>query len=79
MKKFLKNYKSYLILIGSIILGTIMGLIFKEKAAIVSPLGDLFLNMLLVIVVPLIFLTLSTSIGRMKQPQRIGKILIYMI
>ena len=75
MKKFLKNYKSYLILIGSIILGTIMGLIFKEKAAIVSPLGDLFLNMLLVIVVPLIFLTLSTSIGRMKQPQRIGKIL----
>ena len=75
MKKFLKNYKSYLILIGSIILGTIMGLIFKEKAAIVSPLGDLFLNMLLVIVVPLIFLTLSTSIGRMKQPKRIGKIL----
>ena len=62
MKKFLKNYKSYLILIGSIILGTIMGLIFKEKAAIVSPLGDLFLNMLLVIVAPLIFLTLSTSL-----------------
>lgn len=75
MKKFLKNYKSYLILIGSIIIGTIMGLIFKEKASIVSPLGDLFLNMLLVIVVPLIFLTLSTSIGRMKQPKRIGKIL----
>lgn len=75
MKKFLKNYKSYLILIGSIIIGTIAGLIFKEKTLIVSPLGDLFLNMLLVIVVPLIFLTLSTSIGRMKQPKRIGKIL----
>lgn len=75
MKKFLKNYKSYLILIGSIIIGTIAGLVFKEKTLIVSPLGDLFLNMLLVIVVPLIFLTLSTSIGRMKQPKRIGKIL----
>lgn len=75
MKEFLKNYKSYLILIGSIIIGTIAGLIFKEKTLIVSPLGDLFLNMLLVIVVPLIFLTLSTSIGRMKQPKRIGKIL----
>lgn len=75
MKKFLKNYKSYLILIGSILLGTLMGLIFKEKASIVSPLGDLFLNMLLVIVVPLIFLTISTSIGKMKQPKRIGKIL----
>lgn len=75
MKKFLKNYKSYLILIGSIIIGTIAGLIFKEKTLIVSPLGDLFLNMLLVIVVPLIFLTLSTSIGKMNQPKRIGKIL----
>lgn len=75
MKNFLKNYKSYLILIGSIIIGTIAGLVFKEKTLIVSPLGDLFLNMLLVTVVPLIFLTLSTSIGRMKQPKRIGKIL----
>ena len=75
MKKFLKNYKSYLILIGSIIIGTIAGLVFKEKTLIVSPLGDLFLNMLLVTIVPLIFLTLSTSIGRMKQPKRIGKIL----
>ena len=75
MKKFLKNYKSYLILIGSIIIGTIAGLVFKEKTLIISPLGDLFLNMLLVTVVPLIFLTLSTSIGRMKQPKRIGKIL----
>ena len=67
MKKFLKNYKSYLILIGSIILGTIMGLIFKEKAAIVSPLGDLFLNMLLVIVVPLIFLTLSSIVDTLIE------------
>lgn len=75
MKKFLKNYKSYLILIGSIIIGTIAGLVFKEKTLIVRPLGDLFLNMLLVTIVPLIFLTLSTSIGRMKQPKRIGKIL----
>lgn len=75
MKKILKNYKSYLILIGSIIIGTIAGLVFKEKTLIISPLGDLFLNMLLVTVVPLIFLTLSTSIGRMKQPKRIGKIL----
>ena len=43
---------------------------------ILSPLGDLFLNMLLVIIIPLIFLTISTSIGKMKQPKRIGKILL---
>lgn len=75
MKNFVKNYKSTLILLGSIILGTIIGLIFKEKATVLSPFGDLFINLLLVIIVPLIFLTLTTSIGKMKQPKRIGKIL----
>ena len=79
MKKIFKNYKSSLILLGSIILGTIIGLIFKEKASMLSPLGDLFINLLLVIIVPLIFLTLTTSIGKMKQPNRIGKILIAIV
>ena len=75
MKKVLKNYKSSLILLGAIIIGTIVGLVFKEKASVLSPFGDLFLNLLLVIIVPLIFLTITTSIGKMKQPKRIGKIL----
>ena len=75
MKKFLKNYKSSLILLGSILLGTIIGLIFKDKASVLSPLGDLFLNLLLVIIIPLIFLTITTSIGKMKTPKRVGKIL----
>ena len=76
MTKFLKNYKSTLILLGSIIIGTIVGLVFKEKAKVLAPFGDLFLNLLLVIIVPLIFLTITTSIGKMKQPKRIGKILV---
>jgi Na+/H+-dicarboxylate symporter len=76
MKVFIKNYKKSLILLLSIIIGTIIGLIFKEKATILSPFGDLFLNLLLVIIIPLIFLTLTTSIGKMKSPKRIGKILI---
>lgn len=75
MKKFIKNYKSTIILLGAILLGLIVGLIFGEKALVLSPLGDLFINLLLVIIVPLIFLTLSTSIGKMKQPKRLGKIL----
>ncbi len=73
--KILKNYKRTLILLFSIIIGTIIGLIFKEKASFLSPFGELFLNLLLVIIVPLIFLTLTTSIGKMENPKRIGKIL----
>lgn len=79
MRVFFKNYRSTLILLGSIIIGTIIGLVFKEKASVLSPFGDLFLNMLLVIIIPLIFLTISTSIGKMKEQKRIGKILLTII
>ncbi len=75
MKKFIKNYKSTIILLASIIIGTIIGLIFGEKTKVLSPFGDLFINLLLTIIVPLIFLTITTSIGKMKQPKRLGKIL----
>ena len=76
MRKFITNYKKSLILLLSIIIGTLIGLIFKEKASILNPFGDLFLNLLLVIIIPLIFLTLTTSIGKMTSPKRIGKILL---
>ena len=75
MKKFLSNYKSTIILLVAIIVGSIIGIIFKEKATILSPLGDLFLNLLLVIIIPLIFLNRTTAISKMKQPKRIGKII----
>ena len=73
--KIFKNYKSMLILLGAIILGGLVGMLWGEDAKVLSPFGDLFLNMLLVIVVPLIFLTITSSIYKMKQPKRIGKIL----
>ncbi len=75
MRKVLKSYKSTLILLGGIIVGALAGVIFKEKAAIVSPLGDLFLNLLLITIVPLIFLSISSSLAKMKQPKRLGKVL----
>ena len=75
MKKIIKNYKQSIILIGSLIIGTIVALIFKEKATVLEPLGTLFINMLLVVVVPLIFLSITTSIGKIDKPKRVGKIL----
>lgn len=75
MKKIIKNYKQSIILIGSLVIGTIVGLIFNEKATVLEPLGTLFINMLLVVVVPLIFLSITTSIGKIDKPKRVGKIL----
>lgn len=79
MKKFLSNYKSTIILLVAIIVGAIVGIIFQEKATILSPFGDLFLNLLLVIIVPLIFLTITTSIAKMQTPKRLGKIMVTIV
>lgn len=76
MKKILKTYSSSLILLISIIIGAIIGLIFKENTKILTPLGDLFLNLLLISIIPLIFLTITTSIYKMNSPKRLSKILI---
>ena len=72
---FLKNYKQTLILVGSIIIGAIVGVIWGEGAKVLSPLGDLFINLMFMVIVPLIFLTISTSISKISHPKRVGKIL----
>lgn len=75
MKKIWSNYKQTIILILSIIIGAIVGLVFGEKASVISPLGDIFINLMFVVIVPLIFLTITTAIIKMESPKRLGKIM----
>ena len=75
MKKIFKNYKQSIILLLSIIIGGIVGVIFKEKTSILNPFGDLFINMMFVVIVPIIFLTITTTIAKMENPKRLGKIM----
>ena len=79
MKNFFKTYKSIIILLVAIIIGTIVGIVFKEKAAALSPFGDIFLNLMFVVIIPLIFLSITTSITKMKQPKRLGKIMVTIV
>ena len=79
MKKVLKNYKGTLILLASLIIGAVCGLIFKDKATVVKPLGDIFINFLFVIIVPLIFLTISSAIIKMENQKRLSKIMISIV
>ncbi len=76
---FLKNYAFSLILIFSIIVGSILGSIFKEKAAFFKPFGDMFLNLLFTIVIPLVFFSISSAIAAMADVRRLGRILAWMI
>lgn len=79
MKNFFKTYKSTIILLAAIIVGAIIGIVFEEKAAILSPLGDIFLNLLFVAIIPLIFVSITVSISKMKQPKRLGKIMLTIV
>ena len=79
MKKIFKNYKSTILLLLGIIVGARVGLIFKDKATVLNPFGTIFLNLMFVIIVPLIFLTITTSVATIKEPKRLGKIMISII
>lgn len=74
LKKVWKNYKFPLILLFSIIVGCIIGIIFKEDASVLKPFGTIFINMLYTIVVPLVFFTISSSISSIKSFKKLGKI-----
>ena len=76
MKKW-KNYLFPIILLCSILLGCILGIILGEKASILKPFGEVFLNLMYTIVVPLVFFTISSSVANMVDMKRLGKILKY--
>ncbi len=75
MHGFMKNYRSTFILLGAVILGAIVGAVWGEGAKVLNPFGTLFLNLMLVIIVPLIFVTISLAIAKMQKPKRLGKIM----
>ena len=73
-KKIWKNYRFPIILLSSIIIGCILGIILKEDAVHLKPIGTIFINMLYVVVVPLVFFTISSSISSVKSFKKLGKI-----
>lgn len=79
LKKFYRRYQFPIILLISIIIGSIIGLIFKDKAKVLEPFGEVFINMLFVIVIPLVFSTIAGSIANMGSLKRLGKIFKYML
>ncbi len=71
----LKNYRFPIILLLSIIIGSIIGLKWGEKATVLKPFGDVFINLMFTIVVPLVFVTIASAVGNMVSMKRLGKIL----
>ncbi|TWV14716.1 dicarboxylate/amino acid:cation symporter [Bacteroidaceae bacterium HV4-6-C5C] len=77
--RIIKTYAFTICLIIGIVIGGICGIVFGEKASVVKPIGDIFLNMMFVLIVPLVFLSISTAIYNMKQMNMIGKVMFNII
>lgn len=74
LKAFLKSYGFSLLLFLSILAGSCVGMVLKDKAETLKPFGDLFLNLLFTAVVPLVFFSIASAIAGMKDAKRLGKI-----
>ena len=75
MKASWENYKSSIILLGSIIIGGVIGGFMGEQATIFKPVGELFLNLLFMTLVPLVFFSVASAIANMGEMKRLGNIL----
>jgi len=50
-----------------IVVGIILGLVFGEKITVIQPIGDIFIRLLMMLIVPLTFLTLISGITKLDD------------
>jgi len=78
MNDVLKNYSGILLLLFGITVGSIIGMMVPGLVEYLKPLGDIFLNLLFVSVVPLVFFAVSNSIASLEQQSKFGRIMLVM-
>lgn len=78
VKEVLKNYSGILLLLLGIAVGSVIGIVAPQVVDYLKPLGDIFLNLLFVSVVPLVFFAVSNSIASLEQQSKFGKIMMTM-
>ncbi|STZ76359.1 dicarboxylate/amino acid:cation symporter [Bergeriella denitrificans] len=63
--------------------GIVLGLIFQEKVLVIKPVGMIFLTLIKMIVVPLVFFSIASSVTGIDNIQRLkrigGKTLLYYV
>lgn len=70
-----KSYAFPILLVAGILIGSAFGVAAPDKAVIVKPLGDIFLNLMFTIVVPMVMVSISSAVGSMVNMKRLGSIL----
>lgn len=55
-------------------IGIVIGLIFGERATVLAPLGDIFLNMIQMIVVPMVLLSITAGVANLGDLRKLRNI-----
>lgn len=72
---WIKNYSGIIWLLTGILAGTVVGVIFGKSAEVLKPIGDIFLNLLFVAVIPLVFFAISSAIANLQGTQKLSRIM----
>ncbi len=75
MWKKLEPYKSSIILLSALVIGGVIGIYLPDVALKLKPIGKIFLNLLFMIIVPLVSVSVMSSIASMTDLKKLGKML----
>ncbi len=78
MKTIIENYSSILLLLLGITIGSLVGIYLPDTISYIKPVGDIFLNLLFVAVIPLLFFAISSAVAQIENSSKLGKILTVM-
>ena len=70
-----KAYRFPIILLCAIAVGCVIGAVMGKDALVLKPLGDLFINAMFMVVVPLVFTTICSAVASMSSMERLGKVM----
>jgi len=76
---FWKAYRFPIILMIAIAIGCVIGAYMGKDAVKLKPLGDLFINAMFMVVVPLVFTTICSAVANMSSMERLGKVMRWLV
>lgn len=80
----MKNYLPLIYLLIGIVVGGIVGIFCPAAVPYLAPVGQIFMNLLFMLVVPMVFFSVASSVGDLSGSGKAGKVLkksvgVYMV
>jgi Na+/H+-dicarboxylate symporter len=75
MSNWIKNYSGMIWLLSGLVCGSIVGIVLGKQAEVLKPIGDIFLNLLFVAVIPLVFFAISSAIANLQGAEKLNRIM----